>query len=55
MEKPVVYIENGTSLKLAKGDIVTLKANASVTDGGTLTYQWYKDGELISKLSMRIR
>ena len=29
-------------------DSVTLTANATVSDGGTLTYQWYKDGDAIS-------
>jgi len=51
MEKPEVYIENGTTLEVAKGDVVTLKANASVTDGGKLSYKWYKDGTPISSVS----
>jgi len=51
MEKPVVSIENGTSIEIAKGDAVTLRAKATSSDGGALTYKWYKDGKAISSVS----
>lgn len=33
---------------VAEGDTLTLTVNASVNDGGTLSYQWYKDGTALT-------
>lgn len=44
--KPTVTL-NSTQTATT-GDNVTLTANASASDGGTLTYQWYKDNNLLS-------
>ncbi|MCQ2592084.1 MAG: immunoglobulin domain-containing protein [Treponema sp.] len=46
---PTVSVENeGTSFELNYGDEITLKVKASVTDGGSLSYQWYKNDKAIS-------
>jgi len=46
---PNVNITNGDKLTVANGDYVTLEANTAVTgEGGTVSYQWYKDETLIA-------
>ncbi len=46
-EAPAVSILNGDVVTAYDG-YLTLVAEASVTDGGTLAYEWYKDEELVS-------
>ncbi len=48
MEKPQVSIKNGNAVTAKANSALTLEALASVTDGGTLSYQWYKNGVLVS-------
>ena len=38
----------GTNLSASQAGYATLTVNATVSDGGTVTYQWYKGGEAIS-------
>ncbi len=43
-ELPVISMDLPENLDKNEGDKITLSAEASVTDGGVLSYQWYKDG-----------
>ena len=43
-QKPVLTNDLPAEKSAAVGDAVTLSVEASVSDGGTLSYQWYKDG-----------
>ena len=42
-QKPSVVENFSDTMSAAEGDTVTLSVEASVSDGGTLSYQWYKD------------
>jgi len=45
--EPVLLTDIPAELNKNEGDMITLDVNASVTDAGTITYQWYKDGVAI--------
>ena len=42
-QKPKVTESFSETMSAEEGDRVTLSVEASVSDGGTLSYQWYKD------------
>lgn len=42
-EKPNIVESFGDTISAVEGDKVTLSVEATVSDGGTLSYQWYKD------------
>ncbi len=46
--KPTFTTDLGDAKEVKKGDSVTLSVTATVSDGGTLTYQWYKGDTAIS-------
>ena len=45
---PVFTTQPSAQSEMFCNEEVTLSATATVTDGGKITYQWYKDGSLIS-------
>lgn len=45
---PVFTTQPSAQSEMFCNEEVTLSATATVTDGGRITYQWYKDGNLIS-------
>ena len=45
---PVFTTQPSAQSEMFCNEEVTLSATATVTDGGKITYQWYKDGNLIS-------
>ncbi len=48
VETPVINTNLETAQSVTLGESLTLTVAASVSDGGTLTYQWYKDDQAIS-------
>ena len=46
-EEPVIQQDLPARMEKQEGDTVTLSVEASVSDGGTLSYQWYKGSNLI--------
>ena len=45
---PVFTTNLGTAQTVKEGESLSLSVAATVTDGGTLAYQWYKDNQAIS-------
>ena len=50
-EEPVIQKDLPARMEKQEGDTVTLSVEASVTDGGTLSYQWYKGSDPIGNNS----
>ncbi|MBC8559031.1 DUF4855 domain-containing protein [Fumia xinanensis] len=48
---PVIHSDLFSRAAAIEGDAVTFEIAASATDGGTLSYQWYKDGDPIGENS----
>ncbi len=44
---PRITNDLAKELDVNEGDTLTLSADAEISDNGTLSYQWYKDGEAI--------
>ncbi len=50
-QKPTLTKDLSASVSANVGDAITLSVEASVSDGGTLSYQWYKDDSPIGENS----
>ena len=50
-QKPTLTKDLSASASANVGDAITLSVEASISDGGTLSYQWYKDGTPIGENS----
>ncbi len=52
-ETPVFETDLEATKTATVGDLLHLQVNATVNDGGTVTYQWYKDDKIISGATSR--